>query len=156
VEQQFVIGVHDVPEHQGAWTFTVARAWLADALKGCELEATDEDGRLEVEVTRAGNEFLVRGRVHVITAATCGRCLRPTPVVIDTPILVLYVPGPAVEKLQDDDEEPAPDEGPDVEHFQGDSLVLDGYVRDTILLEVPMNPKCQVDCRLPERPQGVS
>jgi uncharacterized metal-binding protein YceD (DUF177 family) len=97
--------------------------------------------------------------VRVTLAATCVRCLRRMAIAIDAPISVLYVTGPIVETArseEDEDDEPAPDEGPDVEHLQGNKLILDSYVRDTILLEVPMNPRCQVDCRLPERPHGDS
>jgi uncharacterized protein len=158
VEHRFVIGVQDVPEHAGAWDFAVPAAWLAKILEGAEVVPAGADGRLEVEVTKAGNELLVRGSVQVLLTGTCARCLRTTPVHVDASILVLYVPGPTVEieHAEDEEEEPEVDEGPDVEHFQGDRLVLDDYVRDTILLEVPMNPRCETDCSLPERPQGVS
>jgi uncharacterized protein len=159
VEQYLVIDLHDVPAHEGTWTFVLPRAWAAGAFQDCEVEPTDEDGRVEVEVTQTGKDFLVRGKVRVVVAATCVRCLKPTPVVIDAPIAVLFVPGvkaaPAAAPLGDEDET-EPDEGPDVEHFQGQQLVLDTYVRDTILLEVPMSPRCTVDCRLPEPPLGVS
>jgi uncharacterized metal-binding protein YceD (DUF177 family) len=156
VESLFVINVHDVPEHAGTWSFVVPRTWVAVAFKDAELEPVDEEGSLEVSVSPSGKEFLVEGGVRVVLAGTCVRCLRPVPVVLDTSFSVLYVPGPVVEKANDDDEEKETDDGPDVEHFHGDRIVLDTYVRDTVLLEVPMNPKCQVECRLPERPQGVS
>jgi len=159
VEHRFVIDVGDVPQHEGTWVFPVAPAWCADVLRDTDAQPGGEEGRVEVEVTHAGSDFLVRGSVQITLAATCVRCLRPTPVAIDAPISVLYVAGPIVEAArteEDDDDEPAPDEGPDMEHFQRNKLILDSYVRDTILLEVPMNPKCQVDCRLPERPHGDS
>jgi uncharacterized protein len=160
VEHRFVIDVGDVPQHEGTWVFPVPREWCADALRDADAQPADEEGRLEVEVTHAGSDFLVRGSVQVRLDATCVRCLRPTPIAIDAPISVLYVAGPIVEAArteEDEDDEPAPDEGPDVEHYQGTKLILDPYVRDTILLEIPMNPKCQVvDCRLPERPHGDS
>jgi len=158
VEQLLVIDLHDVALHEGTWSFTLPRDWSANAFKDCDVEPTDEDGSVEVEVTPSGKDYLVRGTVRIVVAATCVRCLKPTPVVIDAPIAVLFVPGAKAEPVpagSEDDDETGHDEGPDVEHFQGQQLLLDAYVRDTILLEVPMNPKCTVDCRLPGPPHGA-
>jgi uncharacterized metal-binding protein YceD (DUF177 family) len=59
---------------------------------------------------------------------------------------------------------PAPDdaeeldlEGPDRETFAGDAIVLDGLVRELLLLEVPMQPLCRDDCpgiAVPEHVKG--
>lgn len=163
VDHRFVIDVHEVPTHEGSWVFRIPQEWSRDAFEGCDLEAVEEPGELEVRVTRTGEGYLVEGRVRLAVAATCVRCLQPVPLEIDAPIAALFVPGPAFEppaaggsRGEDEEDEPRPDDGPDVEHFQDHRLVLDAYVRDTILLEVPMNPKCAVECRLPERPRGAS
>ena len=158
MEDRFVIDLNEVPEHEGAWSFALSRDWAVAAFEGSEVAAGVGDGRLEVQVTQAGKDYLVQGRLHIGFEATCARCLGPIPVEIDSPIAALFVPGPLAvrEPTKPTDEEPEPDDGPDVEHYQGQRLVLDAYVRDTILLEVPMNPRCAVDCRLPERPHGES
>ena len=158
MEKRFVIDLHDVAQHEGSWTFPLTREWREAVFHGSDVGAGgDDDGRLEVRVTQAGKEFLVQGRLHVALSATCGRCLRPTPVEVEADVAVLFVPGPVVVREPAKEEDDAePDEGPDVEHYQGQSIVLDDYVRDTILLEVPMNPRCATDCTLPERPQGLS
>jgi len=162
VDHRFVIDVHDVPTHEGSWVFPIPQEWGRGAFEGCEVEALEQPGEIEVRVTKAGEGYLVEGRVRLTVAATCVRCLQPVPLEIDAPIAALFVPGPAGEPAgardgaEGEDEEPRPDDGPEVEHFQDHRLVLDSYVRDTILLEVPMNPKCAVECRLPERPRGAS
>ncbi|MBI5501750.1 MAG: DUF177 domain-containing protein [Deltaproteobacteria bacterium] len=158
MENRIVIDLHDVSEHEGSWTFPLTRDWSAAAFKDCDVAPAGEDGLLEVGVTPTGKDYLVQGRLRIGLAGTCVRCLRPTSLEINTPIAVLFVPGPVVvrEPAKDDGAEAEPDEGPDVEHYQGHRLILDEYVRDTILLEVPMNPRCAVDCTLPGRPQGES
>lgn len=163
VDHRFVIELHDVPTHEGSWVFPIPREWGQRAFEKCEVEALDEPGELAVEVTKAGEGYLVQGRVRLTVAATCVRCLQPVPIEVDAPVSALYVPGATAErpatagrKDDSDEDEPVPDDGPDVEHFQDHRLVLDSYVRDTILLEVPMNPRCAVECRLPERPSGAS
>ena len=159
MEHRFVIDVGDVPQHEGTWVFPVTPESCAEALRDTDPQPIGEEGRLEVEVTHVGSDFLVRGSVRVTLAVTCVRCLRRMAIAIDAPISMLYVAGPIVEAAcseEDEDDEPAPDEGPDVVQFHGNKLILDSYVRDTILLEVPMNPRCQVDCRLPEFPHGDS
>jgi len=162
VDHRFVIDVHDVPTHEGSWVFPIPQEWGRGAFEGCDLEALEEPGVLEVRVTRTGEGYLVEGRVRLTVAATCVRCLQPVPVEIDAPIAALFLPGPAAEPTgagddeEEGDEEPRPDDGPDVEYFQNHRLVLDSYVRDTVLLEMPMNPRCAVECRLPGRPRGAS
>lgn len=162
MDYRFVIDLHNVSAQKGSWVFPIPRAWSEQAFAGCEIEATEQPGELVVEVTKTGEGYLVQGRVRLAVAATCVRCLQPVPLQIDAPVSALYVPGPAVERpaagRKDDDEsdEPEPDDGPDVEYFQNNRLVLDSYIRDTVLLEVPMNPRCAVECRLPTRPYGTS
>ena len=159
-----MIDVNDVPTHEGSWIFPIPREWGRSAFEGFEVEARAEPGELAVQVTKAGDGYLVQGRVRLAVSATCVRCLQPVPLEIEAPVAVLYVPGAVVERPaagrkaddDDDEDEAGPDDGPDVEHFQDHQLVLDSYVRDTILLEVPMNPKCATECRLPERPTGAS
>jgi uncharacterized protein len=154
VQEQFVIDLHEVPERESRCTFAIAPAWCREAFAECDVAPTEEAGVLSVDVMRTGPEVLVRGTVRLTLATTCVRCLKPTPVTIDTSFAALYVPGAVPER--DDDEEASPDEGPDVESYEGSRIVLDPYVRDTVLLEVPMNPKCQVDCRAPGRANGAS
>jgi uncharacterized protein len=167
VNHRFVIDVQDVPTHEGSWIFPIPQDWGRSVFEGCDVEAIEEPGELDVRVSKTGDGFLVEGRVRLTVAATCVRCLKPVPLEIDAPVVVLYVPGTVTERPattdrgkdqddKDEDDEPVPDDGPDVEHFQNHQLVLDEYVRDTILLEVPMNPRCAVECRLPERPSGAS
>ena len=159
-----MIDVNDVPTHEGSWVFPIPPEWGRWAFEGFELEPRGEPGELAVQVTKAGDGYLVQGRVRLGVAATCVRCLQPVPLELEAPVAALFVPGVAVERPagdrkaddDDDDDEAGPDDGPDVEHFQDHRLVLDSYVRDTVLLEVPMNPKCATECRLPERPSGAS
>ena len=45
----------------------------------------------------------------------------------------------------DDDEELTP-EDLEREWYSGDTLILDDMIRDAIMLELPMNPRCAKDC----------
>jgi uncharacterized metal-binding protein YceD (DUF177 family) len=167
VNHRFVIAVQDVPTHEGSWIFAIPQDWGHAVFEKCDVAALEEPGELEVRVSRTGEGFLVEGLVRLTVAATCVRCLQPVPIEIAAPVAVLYVPGVVADRPattergkdksdQDENDEPEADDGPDVEHFQNHQLVLDSYIRDTILLEVPMNPRCAVECRLPERPSGAS
>ena len=153
MEPSFVIDTHALPEGIGAWTFPVPPEWCAHHLAAGGVEPTDAPGTVEVEVTKTGDGYLVRGRVRVFLTGTCVRCLGPTPISVDAKFDALYVHGivdatPRKAREADEDGFEAVAEEPDVEHFQGYEIGIDAYVRDTILLEVPMNPRCPVPCPL--------
>jgi uncharacterized protein len=134
-------------------------AWLARKLvEGEAAEAVpygaSVDGAIDAWVTPAGGEnFLVKGHVHATVDGTCGRCLGPARVPVDAQITLLLVPKaqgnrPVKGKKHKDSEgefEFDADEA-DVEHYDGETVVLDDLVREAILLELPISPLCSEDC----------
>ena len=68
--------------------------WLQKAFEGLdgEVDATDQEGRVEVRYSRSGTDLIVHGRVRAQVAVPCSRCLRPVTVPIDTELSLLLVP----------------------------------------------------------------
>ncbi|MDI7268187.1 MAG: DUF177 domain-containing protein [Myxococcota bacterium] len=157
METSLVIDTKAVEDQPTRWTFHLSRDWCFRAFADCDVAPLDEPGLLEVVVGRTGAGYLVRGHVRVALAATCVRCLEPTPVSVDTRFDVLFEPGKPGhddgdaerEAPEDEEDEEQVSDGSDVERFMGRTFALDKYVRDTVLLELPMNPRCVPPCKMP-------
>jgi len=86
----------------------------------------------------------VKGRIRVRLALPCVRCLRETQVPLDVPLSVVLAKGSTdVGAALDDGEE-----SPGVTRLAGDEVAMDDEVREAILLELPMNPRCAEECSL--------
>jgi uncharacterized metal-binding protein YceD (DUF177 family) len=161
-EPEFVVRLADLEQGPKEITWKLSLPWLALAL-----DATDasphEEGTLRVELIKNGEQVVVRGRAHVVVTMPCSRTLDPMQVELDPEIFLMLSrasepagthrgprphppsaqkPGPAnasrAHSWADDprlsDEEAARDV------FHGESVVLDTFLREFILLELPMNP----------------
>ena len=79
----------------------------------------------------------------------CARCLEPARVALDEGVSALFVPRSALREAAGkgaEGEEDAPSEQADVLPYDGETIVLDGLVRDELLLGVPMIPLCSEAC----------
>ena len=128
-------------------------AWLKTHLED-ELGAS-KDGSVDLTLTPSGGDnFLLQGRVHATVDATCGRCLGPAEIPVDSETTLLLVPKTAstsrspkgkTSKDSEGEFEFDPDEA-DVATYDGETIVLDDLVREAILLELPISPLCREDC----------
>jgi len=142
------------------------------------------DGRLTIHAQRSGGEYLVRGRVNATVVADCYRCLEDVVCPVEAELTALFAPAPAVKPVAkpaakqaaspratesgratggrqaapaEDDEDDLAADDLDRELFTGDTLILDGLVREHVILEVPMQPLCREDCPgipIPEHIRG--
>ncbi len=133
---------------------------------------------VEVHAQRNGSEVLVHGRAHVCLVAECVRCLKDLPIEVSCELAALYSPtdlgsprastasahaqgmshaaslrSPALgrastERASADEELEVDPDAPDRETYSGDRIVIDDLVRDYLLLELPMQPRCELgwDC----------
>lgn len=123
-------------------------------------------GHLSARLSRTGNEIVVRGRVKAPVAMPCARCLSPAALDIDTELSLLLRPAPKAEghghghrrddagrngapkagaKAKEPEYEFTADEA-DVDTYDGETVVLDPFIREAILLEMPNFPLCSEAC----------
>ncbi|WP_437650714.1 YceD family protein [Sorangium sp. So ce362] len=132
-------------------------------------------GQLSARLSRTGNEIIVRGRVKASVATPCARCLSPAALDIDAELSLLLRPAPkaegrgpshrrddagpshrrddagrngatkAVAKVKEPEYEFSADEA-DVDTYDGETVVLDPFIREAILLEMPNFPLCSEAC----------
>lgn len=143
--------------------------WLASELAEADLTAKDP-GHFTGRLSRTGlgtgnpNEIVVRGRVRAELTTPCARCMDPSAVHVDTEMTLLLKPAPSAAKASpkadrkkangngkapaktEEEEYEFSSEEADFDLYDGDSIVLDPFLREAILLEVPNFPLCSDAC----------
>jgi uncharacterized metal-binding protein YceD (DUF177 family) len=151
---EFVVAVADLESGPKVVDFTIPESWLRAVLQGTQAE-TRGQGRLRAELSKNGREVLVRGSAEVSVTLPCVVTMDPLPFDLRPEILLLLSPGPPAattaprgkgankkksKKAWSDEPELSRGEaGRDT--FSGDQVVLDDFVREFILLELPMYPR---------------
>jgi uncharacterized protein len=139
-------------------------AWLEAELRDASLTAT-APGHVSARLSRTGDDVVVRGRVKASLTTPCARCTEPAAVVVDGELSLLLRPAPAAHPAKTaakhapkahngkpakpsakEEEYEFTSEEADLDTYNGETVVLDEFVREAILLEVPNFPLCSEDC----------
>lgn len=157
---EFIIDIHDLDAAGKVFTSPVRASWLTGALEGCDIAPSEEapEGQITVRYSRSGNDIVLRGEVHTTLETACARCLAKTTFPVKGEIALMLVPetsprgafakgkGNPPGKKPDEEIELTPSDA-ELDTYSGDSIVLDGFVREAILLEVPSFPLCSEGCQ---------
>jgi uncharacterized protein len=144
-------------------------AWLNSELADAGASAA-APGRLTARLSRSGAaDVIVRGRVQAGLTVPCARCLAPAAVQVGAELSLLLqpvkaaAPGPQRPRAGNGGKA-APKGAPkgkgkgkdpeyeflageaDVDTYDGETVVLDQFVREAILLEMPNFPLCSEAC----------
>ena len=146
-DPEFEIPVRDLDAAGKPFHFPVRAAWLRGALEGTAVGASEQDGRLDLRLSRSGTDVVVRGTLEAYVSAPCARCLEPAPVVVKETISALAVPATTSRESPGgkDDDDLSPEQA-DLIAYDGETLVLDDLVRDELLLGIPMILLCSEAC----------
>lgn len=140
---QFEIKLTELDNGGKDYDLPLPTAWL-DANLGVEGVKADPEtqGRLKFYASLSGSDIIIHGRIKARVIAECARCLSDAPIAVDTDLTGLFSKRSAatVEEL-----ELTPEDLNRVVYV-GDSIILDEFVRDQVLLEVPMQSLCREDC----------
>jgi uncharacterized metal-binding protein YceD (DUF177 family) len=143
-------------------------SWLTTAFEGTEATPRGQPGRLEVTVSKTGREVMVRGHARAAVVLPCARTLDPVDFDLDAEIFLLLTPAaaappppkaltPAQAKKREHkqaqakkpvahaparrEEQAAPGEEDGArDTYDGERVVLDAFVREFLVLELPMVP----------------
>jgi uncharacterized metal-binding protein YceD (DUF177 family) len=161
-EREFVVKLADLEQGPKQVSWQLSNAWLATTLQGTDA-SPHEAGTAEVELTKNGNDVVVRGRAHVVVTMPCSRTLEPMQVTLEPEIFLMLTRAsePAQTPHRGRPHQPEPpkthnprqsrghewgddpslsDEEAAGDLFHGEAVVLDEFLREFILLELPMNP----------------
>jgi uncharacterized metal-binding protein YceD (DUF177 family) len=165
---ELVVAVSDLEIGPKVVDFTLSELWLRTVLEGSGAEPRGA-GRLRAELAKNGREVLVRGKVEVAISMPCVVTTDPLPFDLAPEILLLLSPAttpgpgaktsPGAKGKSATDPRPAPNpskkrakkawsdeqqlssQDASRDTFSGDQVVLDDFVREFILLELPMYPR---------------
>lgn len=140
--------------------------WLNAELSDADVTAV-APGHLSARLSRSGDEVVVRGRVKASVTTPCARCLDPAGVDVDAELSLLLRPAPKAEapshghrrdhaagqnggakkgaKVKEPEYEFTAEEA-DLDTYDGETVVLDPFVREAILLDLPNFPLCSEAC----------
>jgi uncharacterized protein len=142
---EFSVPIHDLDAGGREFRFPVRPAWLRGALEGTDVLPGDHDGEVVVRLSKSANDVVVRGKLHADLKVPCARCLEPAPIRVDEELSVLAVVGHTPSDREEDEHEVTEQEA-DVISYDGETVVLDDFVRDQLLLGIPMIPLCSEAC----------
>jgi len=150
----FVVQLADLERGPKRVSFPLTEAFLAWAFQETEAEAQGE-GTLELELTKTGNEVMVRGRAQAHVHVPCVVTLDPLPFDLKPEIFLLLYPEPKSagagdkgkskgkkggKRAEEVDLELAPEDAAR-DTYRGEEVVLDPFVREFLLLELPAYPR---------------
>lgn len=150
----FIIHTDELSESGKAYTFAVESSWMDAVMEDAGFRGVPgETGEVRVTVHKIGDDVAVSGRVHGSLIATCVRCLEDMRVDADAKLSFSVSPRSSAKELPEELE--LTPEDLDREFYDGLDVVLDDIVRESLILEVPMNPLCSESCQGIEIPAHV-
>ena len=140
----------------------IPEGWITSRL-GDETFRAVGDGRFWGRLSRSGkSDIIVRGSVKAEIGLPCARCLRDTvnPIRSEISLLLKFRPGSTDfsrigERWPSRERRPPghrsaeyefSSEEADVDEYDGEVVILDDFVREAILLELPNFPLCSESC----------
>ena len=166
---RFVVSVADLENGPKEVSFTLSEAWLRDVLEPAGASPRGP-GSVTLELAKQGHEVMVRGHAQFSATLPCVVTLDPVDFDLRPEIFLMLEPGPAVRrgsetsgqkkrpgasKAPPDQRVPqrkrrsadaaeaelAGEEEAVKDTFQGDEIVLDDFVREFLILELPLYPR---------------
>jgi uncharacterized metal-binding protein YceD (DUF177 family) len=159
----FTVNVGDLEDGPKELRGPLPRDWILKILKDTEVVPSgDQDGSLDVTLTKNGPDVLVRGMLRVTVSLPCARTLDPAIYQLKPEVFLMLTPASGSEVHQraphrdrtknaprgkklakkggwENDPELSDDDAAR-DTYVGDQIVLDDFLREFILLELPMLP----------------
>lgn len=148
------ISIDQIPESEGlSLELTLDPAWLAEVLADTEVAPTGEPGHARLRLDAEGRDVTVSGEFSLRVRAECVACLEPVELPVGTGFQLNLEPASAraaARAALPDEVELTSDEL-DVDEYQDDRVDLAHWLREQVLLEVPLHPRHPEECPTPLR-----
>lgn len=164
-ESTFSIGLHELDNGPKELNVPLPIAWMREVLQDTDVEPHgDADGELDVVITKTGLDVLVQGRLRAQITTPCARTLDPAIYDIQPELFLMLEPAnqATAEAAAAGGRRRRPREKSDknsgksktgwetdpeltdseaaADTYSGEKIELDSFLREFILLEVPMVP----------------
>jgi uncharacterized metal-binding protein YceD (DUF177 family) len=117
---------------------------LDEAFRGTEAERARSSGEVSYQLLRSGgDEVLLHGRMKATLGLACDRCLGATAALVEAPLDVVFR---REGELAEEEVEGDLDEADYAEH-DGTWVDVGPFLREQLLLAIPMTHLCKADCK---------
>jgi uncharacterized metal-binding protein YceD (DUF177 family) len=140
----FEVDVENLKRGPATFDCEIPLPWLAEELSACDYPVAPVRAHLEAIATLADTGVLIRGAATARVRTECGTCLAEVVLDLTAPLSAFVQPRGAA--AEDPGAELTPEEL-EREWYDDGGFALDGMVRDGLVLELPMTPRCEGDCR---------
>lgn len=100
--------------------------------------------RASLRIDKAEAEIFVRGKAGIALELLCSRCIKTFAKDMDLDINAVYAP---IAEFRKEDNHEVYDDELDMAFYEGDDLDLDELLKEQIILNIPMQPLCNEDCK---------
>lgn len=145
-EPGLIINISRLTESGADFSFHLEKSWFhrwQEQDPALEF-AGPGDLQAQVHMERHHHDILVRGHLEGTLILSCSRCLIPFPYSVAADFDLLLSPGPVL--VADKDLELTP-EDLDLDFYEGDTVDLEHFLKEQVLLQLPLKPLCQESCR---------
>jgi uncharacterized protein len=108
----------------------------------------DEKITVRGRVTKTEKTVSLTGWLTTRLILQCSRCLKDFAFPLYLELAMQFLPATQAEKERpDEDPQDISMAGDEVHFYQGQSVLLDDFVREEVILTIPMQPLCDSNCR---------
>jgi uncharacterized protein len=134
--------IKDIPSEGLLAQFELPASLFADALAGMDADLDRATGNLRAELSKDRDDnVFVRGDLKALVTLPCASCLGPALVKLDVPLKLTLVPEGG-EVAESDN----PLDDADVAGYDGETVDLAPILREQIILNLPISPRCREQC----------
>jgi uncharacterized protein len=139
-----IINVERLDEEPRELSLPLDADWIAGQLGDLLHDGGRREGAAELQVVRTGAKVQVTGTLQAVFSVPCGRCLEPAEMSVNEPFVMVFerVSGPVKHPAEKD----LTEEDICWERFEGTEIDLAPYLREPLILAIPMTPLCRPDC----------
>jgi uncharacterized protein len=120
--------------------------WFAQNLGEVLAEGQAGQGTASLQIVVSGDKVTLTGTIHAEFYVDCSRCLEPASVEVDAPLLLVLEPESGRPEFEENEEVELTEEDLNYATYHGDEVDLDPFLREQILLGIPIAPLCREDC----------
>jgi uncharacterized protein len=137
--------IKDIPADGLVVDQELARSLLADALAGTEADLDATTGHVHVELSKDRDDnVFANGELKALVTMPCALCLGPALVKVSSRIKLTFVAPGADEDEPGEGADPLDDV--DVTAHDGEEVDLGAFLREQIILALPISARCRESC----------
>lgn len=132
----------DFKKDLGDWSQTLKLEESAEALELCREGASfEEPVKVDLSVSKSGDQLICRGKVTTSVRLECSRCLSvyDEPIISNLDFVVDF--GENAEEFKSDEDNYF------VADLSSGFFQIDNLVRESIILALPLKPLCSANCK---------